>query len=625
MRTLREPTTKDGLAATRSPYTDAFLDDVFARAAPSPQGSLRCSDVISSFRAHRASVETAMRAGGVLSTRMLIFMTRDGELVTLSNMTDGEAQTAVGKAAWRRQRRLAWYLWQAVRSDPTLLPLPPLLADLDDLSDDPNYSRDAGAASTDGHVPVFASNGGVCGCKIAVPIPLKGFGTTDLEHRLASNTKREPVQYPRHHPPPVRQLRQPEQSMTEHGRGSYMGWPAVNVSWRERSPLCVWRGSARLVTSGETCSATARMDMWSRHPRGRLVALSREHPQLLDAGYSSLEKLRTGHNASKDASSTTRLRNHHVRPSPTPPAASNSLLRPPMGWYEQAKHRCLIEMDGHGYQGSLAAKMLTGAAVISQASQWPLWFQFPPLLQHKRHYLVVPSPPPPGAAEHGSNLLGTSAYEVGILRAMRWVHENENAAHAMAKRGVARILSLLAPGHLIGYVAGLLLRYRRLFAGLDPSEVVVPCEKRLLDLRSELCGDRGEHGATRARFVCRRYNTSAPPPRFAAREAKSKAEEKRGWEGKPESHLPPLRTAAQLRHRLPSTCPAAGRYGDSPSRRCDRWCERVEHCSWCKCALCPICASGGGTRTTDLQRRGAERGGGRRRRNDCCCCCAARP
>ncbi len=46
-----------------------------------------------------------------------------------------------------------------------------------------------------------------------------------------------------------------------------------------------------------------------------------------------------------------------------------------MAWSEQAAFKYLIEVDGHGYQASLAAKLLLGSAVVTQRSHWRLWSQ----------------------------------------------------------------------------------------------------------------------------------------------------------------------------------------------------------------------------------------------------------
>ena len=313
------------------------------------------------------------------------------------------------------------------------------------------------------------------------------------------------------------------------------------------------------------------MDTWALHPRGRLVAISRAYPQLLDAGYSALEKLRTPHSSSSNASTEDQK------------GQQKSLLRPPMGLEEHGRHRCIVELDGHGYQGSLAAKMLTGAAVISYESEWPLWFQ--PLLTHGQHLMVVRGEPPTGESLlRGS---GAAASPEGVLGAIRWLRANDAAAHAMAARGAARILDLLAPRHLTSYVAGLLWRYKQLFADADEHAA----KSFEADIRLVLDAVCSPTRFTERR-VCSQYNASAPPPQFAASEAKRRAADRARETGRR-----PAPSAARLRHEVPLSCPAAGKYGDSPMKRCDSWCSRPEHCSWCKCAGCSFCGPEGGSRS----------------------------
>jgi len=152
--------------ASRSPYTTALADAAF-RNMPS---GLRFDSVVRAFKRHGdhswASPETATRQGGVRSTLFLIGI--DGSsLYTASVMHAAESMTAAGRAAWRRQRRLAWYIWHAVRrSGETVRPLL-LLAELDDVAD--GLVSDGARA-----LPKLASSAGACGLKIAVPILLKG-------------------------------------------------------------------------------------------------------------------------------------------------------------------------------------------------------------------------------------------------------------------------------------------------------------------------------------------------------------------------------------------------------------------------------------------------------------------
>ena len=97
--------------------------------------------------------------GGAASTLFLIGLER-GSIRVASRMSDAESSTVAGRAAWRRQNRLAWYLWKALAAAPSASPTL-LVAQLDDISDEPVLG-----------VPKFSSNGGggegweQCGHKI---------------------------------------------------------------------------------------------------------------------------------------------------------------------------------------------------------------------------------------------------------------------------------------------------------------------------------------------------------------------------------------------------------------------------------------------------------------------------
>ena len=299
---------------TRSPYTASLVEKAFG-AMPT---DFSFSSLVAAFGRHgdgsHTSAETVTRHGGVRSTLFLIGI--DGsQLHTASAMSAAESNTAAGRAAWRRQRRLAFYLWHAVRHEkgPRKKPLL-MLADLDDISD---------GVVTDGTrtLPKLSSSTGACGRKIAVPILLKGFGSTDFERWLATSRASSNLS------------KQPE-----------------TPPWSERISAGVWRGSSRSVLPEETCRAVPDFTKWEDHPRGKLVALSGRYPHLIDAGYSELEKMPGGNST------------------PVP-------LKSGIKWNNLRNWKYQIEVDGHGYQASLLSKMLLGSAVLTQRSHFNLWFQ----------------------------------------------------------------------------------------------------------------------------------------------------------------------------------------------------------------------------------------------------------
>ena len=240
--------------SSSNPYTATHVDTLF-KGMPT---ELRAQQLIEAFRKvsqqSRSSAETATRNGAIRSTLFLIGVER-GRLYTSSVMDDVDSATSAGRAAWRRQRRLAWYLWQAAAASrvpaapPAAPPAPPLLllAELDDISD--------GGITT---LPKLSSSASACGLKIPVPILLKGFGTTDLE----------------------RYLDKPHGSSSSAARGQLAGQHGSSRSkgdmislalgkratpstpWHTRREVGVWRGSSRSVLPQETCSAIPSMRRW---------------------------------------------------------------------------------------------------------------------------------------------------------------------------------------------------------------------------------------------------------------------------------------------------------------------------------------------------------------------------
>ena len=350
-----------------------------------------------------------------------------------------------------------------------------MLAELDDVSDGVIYDGKQG-------LPKLSSSGGPCGLKIAVPILLKGFGSTDLERWLASS--RAPSQLAKHSSPP----------------------------WSERVATGVWRGSSRTVLPEETCAAVPNFTRWEEHPRGRLVTLSRRHPELIDAGYTDLEKLPGGNST------------------PVPTVE-------PLRWDSLRRFKYQVEVDGHGYQASLLAKLLMGSAVVTQRSHWPLWFEH--ALQPDVHVVRV-----------RSDLRDLPA-KIRSLRA------DDARAREIARRGREVAHSLLRSEFLVPHIARLLARYRKLFTDAPPP---------LAPLFASLCA-----GGTRS---CSVYNHSAPPPRFARL-----ASHRYRRQGTP--------IGATTRIRCPTP-----HFGDSSMQQCDSWCAlraRAEHCTWCKCGGCSFC------------------------------------
>ena len=453
---------------------------------------LEHTSLISAFKQHgdrrTASPETATRRGGVRSTLMLIGV--DGHsLRTASAMRPSESMTANGRAAWRRQRRLAYYLWQSVQRAgghrrPVLL-----LAELDDVADGLVSDGTRG-------LPKLSSSSGACGMKLAVPILLKGFGSTDFERWLASS-----------------------RAKTQLGKQS-------TPPWDERLPRGVWRGSSRTVLPEETCSATPDFSRWAAHPRGKLVSLARRHPALLDADYTELEKIAGGN------STPVRLR---------------SSLR----WDDFRRFKYQVEVDGHGYQASLLAKMLIGSVVITQKSHWKLWFD--------------------DALIDGVHVVRTKSDLSDLPEKIEWLRANDAQARNIARRGSEVARALLDAEHVTEHMAALLARYKTLFTDAPP---------RLSTLFAALCAS-GER-------TCSSYNRSVPPPRFASIASHRHSTLDQRWRV----------SNSMATERM--QCPTP-HFSDSKRLQCDGWCkqaQRHEHCTWCKCAACTWCGGNLGSTTT---------------------------
>ena len=170
----------------------------------------------------------------------------------------------------------------------------------------------------------------------------------------------------------------------------------------------------------------------THHPRALLVAASRRHPKLVDASF-------TAHDA-------------HI------PAAEAAALgaRSAADFAALSSYRYLIAVDGHGWQASLAAKLMLGSAVISHASYYPTWFQ--PLLFFGEHLLLV------------------DAQWRGLAAAVRRLRGDDAMARRIARQGEARIEELLREEHLVGYVRDLIHEYQRLMVPEEeaPSAVASP-------------------------------------------------------------------------------------------------------------------------------------------------------
>ena len=267
-------------------------------------------------------------------------------------------------------------------------------------------------------VPKFGTGASACGRSIPVPFPLKGFGTVDLaekmRHTMASGA-----------------------------------WRRGLTPWAQRTRVALWRGcSRRFPPSPESRRRAAQFHA----PPARAARRGLAPPP--EARRRVLHRARRSH--------------------PGGGGGGARRARSAAG-FAALSSRYLIAADGHGWQASLAAKLMLGSAVISHASYYPTWFQ--PLLFFGEHLLLV------------------DAQWRGLPAAVRWLRGDDATARRIARQGEARIEELLREEHLVGYVRDLLREYQRLMVreeGAPSADAALP--PLLRRRRAHFAATRGRAG-----------------------------------------------------------------------------------------------------------------------------------
>ena len=278
------------------------------------------------------------------------------------------------------------------------------------------------------------------------------------------------------------------------------------------------------------------------------MALSRRHPDLIDAGYSELETRVGAAAVAASSSSSTSSSDSTGEDGATATVAAR------IAWANLSSFKYQIEVDGHGYQASLAAKLLTGSTVLVQQSAWRLWFA--DSLRDREHIVAV-------------------RHDLSDLPAqIEWLRANDAEAKAIAARGAARMRELLQEQSMRSHVAQLLCTYRR---ALEPHDAPPPLGPLPLCAAVRGCV---------ATALARAPLTTPPRRRHASSPRRNGAPAQGPGPG-------PTRSAAAAAEATPTvaSCPS-GHRGDSAARRCDGWCsaaQRRDHCTWCKCAACEWC------------------------------------
>lgn len=144
--------------------------------------------------------------------------------------------------------------------------------------------------------------------------------------------------------------------------GNYVWKTEEKVPFRERIEKLVFRGSASSLQDYHD-------DNWLSVPRLRLAALSKQHPDLLDAGITKWMKLGRG---------------------ATVQEIENSLgveIAERLDYEAQGKYQFILDVDG-GLGSSRKRGILTSGAVpFFQKSNWYMWYE--PLLKPFYHFLPI--------------------------------------------------------------------------------------------------------------------------------------------------------------------------------------------------------------------------------------------
>ena len=300
-------------------------------------------------------------------------------------------------------------------------------------------------------VPKLASSAGACAQSLPAPISLKGYG---------SNTWQEELRTP--------------------AFGGGAGWKWAHADWHAKDARAVWRGGVR--SYGDCLQQTAQWSPTScalrpcynyscfgqndsaaaaaverracalsassgtpieyEHPRDRLLrsptaAVEGAGDTLaLDVGATACEETHLQHQCGMAT-----LRRRGIR------MASGVPFR------ELASGRAVLEVDGEGYQASLASKLTLGSAVLTVDSLFPLWYDDGDAL-----------------LRDGEHLLRVRPDLSDLSERLRWLRAQSSGARTIADAGRRRACELMHGPNVAGYVGRLLQRYATLFDGPMPPQ-----------------------------------------------------------------------------------------------------------------------------------------------------------
>jgi len=416
-------------ATPADPYSDAYLDRLVDRVRPRLRGrKLPWSAVMASFThaLQRSCFEN-----------LVLVSVYDGKVAAAAC-----ANTSVGALTHYREFKFA--LVSALAGLGPEGSKPPDVAFILDLTD-------RAAIRLKDDVPKLASSAGACAQSLPAPISLKGYG---------SNTWQEELRTP--------------------AFGGGAGWKWAHADWHAKDARAVWRGGVR--SYGDCLQQTAQWSPTScalrpcynyscfgqndsaaaaaverracalsassgtpteyEHPRDRLLrsptaAVEGAGDTLaLDVGATACEETHLQHQCGMAT-----LRRRGIR------MASGVPFR------ELATGRAVLEVDGEGYQASLASKLTLGSAVLTVDSLFPLWYDDGDAL-----------------LRDGEHLLRVRPDLSDLSERLRWLRAQSSGARTIADAGRRRACELLHGPNVAGYVGRLLQRYATLFDGPMPPQ-----------------------------------------------------------------------------------------------------------------------------------------------------------
>jgi hypothetical protein len=195
-----------------------------------------------------------------------------------------------------------------------------------------------------------------------------------------------------------------------------ISWTSQNSLWEQKIDLAFWRG----MTSGGYYSKYG----WDLKPRSRLVLLSKQRPDLVDAAFTS----------SYDLQDDVKAWMEHY-----------DLFKPWIYPTENVRYKYLISIDGNTFASNLWWQLLSNCAVFKSESRFVEWFYKG--IQPYIHYI-------PYALSLGD-----------FEEKMGWARNHDAEAKRIADEGMSFAQEHLTNESLVVYFYKLLLAYAELQKG----------------------------------------------------------------------------------------------------------------------------------------------------------------